>query len=190
MRYCGLFLFFLVFSFIIYAQEGDFSRGSIPAELLRPSRGEAPRYPVDMVIGALGQGTSSDDAYLFAASIARGLLSGNTDAPVFTGVNKALLDDYLALLAAVDPRSYRLGGGKEQADGSVSYLARFIGKEQTITGELYIRHITQDPDDAEKAPVKNEWVFEELILEEMKSREDDLKEASHRYDFSPYERFF
>jgi hypothetical protein len=180
---------FLVFPLIIHAQEGGFSRGSIPAELLRPVRGEAPRYPVDMVIGVLGQGNSSDDAYSFANSVARALLARNMNTPVFSGISSNFPDNYSALLAAVDPRGYRLGGGREQADGSVSYLVRFIGRNQAVTGELYIRYITQAPDNAKDAANKNEWVFEELILEEAKSREEE-KKSSHRYDFLPYERFF
>jgi hypothetical protein len=189
MRYWCFSLFFFILSLIIHAQEGDFARGSIPAELLRPVRGEAPRYPVDMVIGVLGQGNSSDDAYSFANSVARGLITRNINTPVLSGVNSSLLNNYFTLLAAVDPRSYRLGGGREQADGSVSYMIRFIGRNQAITGELYIRYITQAPDNAKEAANKNEWIFEELILEEAKSREEE-KKSSHRYDFLPYERFF
>jgi len=189
MRYFVFFLHFLIFTSILQAQQGNLSHGgSIPAELLRPAKGEAPRYPTDMVIGALGRGLTSEDAYLFASSAARALVTGNMNANAFLGVDSILLENYLAKLNAVTPTGYRLGGGKEQADGSISYFVRFLGKELSLTGELYIRRAVKSGE--EKASAKNEYVFEELILEEPKNRDDELNNTSHRYDFSPYERFF
>jgi len=139
---------------------------------------------VDTVIGALGQGGASESAYSFAVSVAKGLTAGNANSTALSGINSALLANYLTLLDAVQPRNYRLGSGKEQADGAVSYLARFIGKDKSVTGELYIRYITQETEGSGK------WVFEELILEEVKNREDEINDSAHRYDFPPYERFF
>ncbi|MDR2922901.1 MAG: hypothetical protein LBU85_06135, partial [Treponema sp.] len=53
----GLLFFVHVFAFAQNnSGEGGGYIGSIPEELLRPRRGEAPRYPVDTVIGELGQG--------------------------------------------------------------------------------------------------------------------------------------
>ena len=43
--------------------------------------------------------------------------------------------------------------------------------------------------EVEYRTVRN-WVFEELILEEAKSRETEHQESLQRFDFSPYERFF
>jgi len=240
------------------------SRGSIPDELLRPRRGEAPRYPIDTVIGELGQGSAPKTAYSFANSIAAGFLSGKMDSPVLASVNPVLRESYLSVLETIQPRSFRLGGGRVEADGSVSFLIRFIGKEQGITGELFIRpepalqssvprkdapQVKAPPEDVplsdealseaslDEAPPEDEalseaslseaslsedsgeqpeeeddaeylmeedevdintvknWVFDELILEEAKSREDEYKESlqhleMQRFDFSPYERFF
>jgi len=142
------------------------SRGSIPEELLRPARGEAPRYPVDIVIGTLGRGSASNAAYTYANSFAARLLSGSVDIPAVSEIS------------VIQPLSYRIGGGRTEADGAVSFLVRFIGRNQAITGELYIRLF------------QGSWVFDEIILEAPKSREAEASEAVHRYDFYPYERFF
>jgi hypothetical protein len=184
-----------------FGQDVDFNRGSIPEELMRPKKGEVIRYPVDTVIGELGQGSTSDEAYSFAKSVAMGLLSGRMEHPGIATVSSVLRESYLSVLETVEPRNYRLGGGREETDGAVSYLVRFIGKEYGITGELFIRLVRKRTErkkeaaDAETEAVveyvtTTNWVFEELILEEVKSWDVEQKETLHRFDFSPYERFF
>ena len=174
-------------------------RGSIPQELLRPRREEAPRYPVDTVIGPIGQGKAPVEAYGLARRVAAALLAGNINAPVLSPVDKVFLDGCMSALNAVNPRFFRLGGGREEPDGSVSFLVRFAGREQGITGELFIRaeeRITQSGEETEQAPpsrapiVEKRWIFEDLILESPRSREEEIIENRQRYDFSPYERFF
>jgi len=164
-------------------QAGNLSRGSIPEELLRPKRGEAPHYPIDIVIGDLGKGTASDAAFSFANYISSALLSGNTENPALAGIEEALRESLLSSLEVIAPLSYRLGGGREEADGAVSFLIRFIGKEQGISGELYIRHKA-------RAQESGGWVFEELLLEEPKDRVTEQKESIYKNDFYPYERFY
>jgi hypothetical protein len=115
-------------------------RGSIPEELLRPRRDESPRYPTDTVIGPIGQGKASTEAYGLARRIATALLQGNINASVLSSVNKVFLQDCMSALNAVNPRFFRLGSGREEPDGSVSFLIRFAGREQGITGELFIRY--------------------------------------------------
>ncbi|MDR1251737.1 MAG: hypothetical protein LBK62_06175 [Treponema sp.] len=193
------------------------SRGSIPEALLRPQRGEAPRYPFDTVIGALGQGEAPREGYLFARQTAAALVGGNMNAAGFAGVNRVLLESYLSALSVISPRTYRLGSGREEADGAVSFLVRFVGREQGITGELYVRLQEQPSEppvaegapeavegtspvegtgeaegavEAARPPARRVWVFEELILDEPRSRESEDRETQHRFDFSPYERFF
>ena len=222
-------------------------RGAIPEELLRPRRDEAPRYPVDTVIGPLGPGRASEEAYRFARNVGAALLAANTNAPALSSANKVFLENCLSALRAVSPRLFRLGSGREEPDGSVSFLVRFAGREEGITGELFVRVIEQHPPRSasnnepdlqentvqvnseedpppEESPFPEEeslseenassdidddsvteetepppppvppvvkiWIFEDLILEEPRSREAENRDSGHRYDFSPYERFF
>jgi hypothetical protein len=229
-------IFTLLFVFLTgsaFSQTDEFlQRGSIPEELLRPRRDEALRYPVDTVIGPIGQGSAPAEAYGLARRIAAALLSGNVGAPVLSSVKKVFIEGYVDALSAVNPRYFRLGSGREEPDGSVSFLIRFAGREQGITGELYIRfeeRVTNPPpppkppaskpetaegDDGttgeenasveaeavepepEQAPppyvpiIEKRWVFEDLILEAPRTREEEILENRQRYDFSPYERFF
>jgi hypothetical protein len=140
------------------------------------------------------------------------------------------------MLDAINPQFYRLGSGREEPDGSGSFLVRFVGRGQGIIGELYIRleerrppppppppppepaaieteaefdgEPSEEGDSIEQAeqvakpeplpppppvldvPVQKIWLFEDLILEEARSREQENREDRHRFDFSPYERFF
>jgi len=176
--FCCICLFFMV----CFAANGQ-TRGTIPEELLRPGRGESSRYPADTVIGELGQGRAPAAAYSFANSIAAGLFSGQAGNPALASINPSLRERYLLTLGSISPRSYRLGGGREEADGAVSFLIRFIGREYGITGEIYLRSAAQT----------GNWVFDELLLEEAKSREVEEQESAqlrHRLDLLPYERFF
>ena len=113
-------------------------RGSIPEDLLRPRRDEAPRYPVDTVIGPLGQGSSPREAYELARRAVIALLAGNAEAPALSSANRTFIRDSIGQVQLIEPRQYRLGGGREEPDGSVSFMVRFIGREYSITGELYI----------------------------------------------------
>jgi len=156
-------------------------RGSIPEILLRPSWGETSRYPVDIVIGELGQGRAPSAAYLYANSVAAGLLSGQKNHPALVSVNPALRENLLNSLGRIAPRTFRLGGGRREPDGAVSFLVRFIGRDYGITGELYIK---------EDAPETGSWIFDELLLEEAKRLDDAVQETVDRLDILPYERFF
>jgi len=172
-------------------QTGSVSRGSIPEDLLRPKRGETPRYPIDTVIGELGRGKASEAAFSFANNIGIALLSGNKGNPALASINSAARENLLSTLETINPVSFRIGGGREEADGSVSFLVRYIGKDLGITGELYIRYVTrqiQEPNG--EVTTTGKWVFEELLLEEAKNREVEQKESVYRNDFYPYERFF
>jgi hypothetical protein len=164
--------------------------GLIPEELLRPGRGEAPRYPIDTVIGELGQGKASATAYAYANTVLSALFTGRIDHPAFSSLGASVQTSYMSALDAIGPRSYRVGGGREEPDGAVSFMVRFIGREYGITGELFIRYVTRQIEVGEGSETIGSWVFEELILEEAKDLESERQEAVNRYDFSPYERFF
>jgi hypothetical protein len=188
---------------------GIFSQdGTLPELLHRPQRGEDPRYPEDMVIGPLDRGSVSEDVWRFARETLSALIAGNRSA--LTSVNG--LDTILETLGEINPGAYRLGSGREQEDGSVSFLVRFIGREQWIAGELYVRpgeasdvSAVAEPEIAAspEAPVEEApavladasantgvpaWVFDDLLLEEKRGRgtEKDIRS----FDFSSYERFF
>jgi len=206
-------MFFIIFFLEAQEQESVY-RGSIPEELLRPRRGEIPHLPVDTVIGELGQGKASDEAFKYANFTASCLLKGDIGHSSFSSISDDLLENYLSALAIIEPRSFRLGGGKEEPDGAVSFLIRFIGKEQGITGELFIRFLTKQKEQVAKvtdnkddeedieitkpdvvksevtAPAEGKWIFEELILEEAKNLGVEIRDSLQRFDFSPYERFF
>jgi len=184
-------LFLITTAFAMSQQQESSSRGSIPEELLRPGHGESPRYPVDTVIGELGQGRASAAAYSYANSVAAALMSNRMAHPALSSIDPDLRENYLSTINKISPGNFRLGGGREEADGAVSFLVRFIGREYGMTGELYIRYVTRQIqiNDDESTTVGS-WVFEELILEEARDRVSEQEETLHRFDFSPYERFF
>ena len=231
---------FLLCTVAIFPQDELARRGSIPEELLRPRRDEAPRYPIDTVIGTLGRGQAPQESYNIAKNAASAFLAGNMNASVFSPVNKVFVESCMSMLNAINPQFFRLGGGREEPDGSVSFLVRFVGRDQGITGELFIRleerrpatpppppqppppqpaasetdavsetdtesetdtapneeddpagQIVQPPPPpVQNVPVQKIWFFEDLILEEARSREEENNDDHHRFDFSPYERFF
>ena len=178
-------LFFIIPAVFSLGQE--LSRGSIPEEVLRPAHGEAPRYPVDIIIGELGRGRASAAAYDFASLAASALLNRRVQHSALASVNSAARDGYFSALEKISPQSFRIGGGREEADGSFSFLIRFIGREQGITGEMYIRYTTGH---IEEGGETGSWILEELFLEEARSRETENEEAAGRNDFNSYERFF
>ena len=182
-------MIFLISAFA-FSQEDDRAWGSIPEELLRPGRGEAPRYPVDTVIGELGQGKASASAFAYANSAVSALFTGQTDHPAFSSVSASVRESYISALDTVNPQSYRIGGGREEVDGAVSFMVRFIGREYGITGELFIRYVTRQIEVDDETTTVGSWVFEDLILEEARVRESEQQEPKSRFDFSPYERFF
>ncbi|MHB9292440.1 hypothetical protein Holit_01537 [Hollandina sp. SP2] len=176
-RIVGLLLLGLYALGSIPAAENEPSEGtSVPDALRRPQRGEAPRYPKDTVIGPLGRGEAPEEAYTLALDLLRALLRENRDAPVLQDVDPEMLEGYYTALEAIKPQKFRIGGGREEPDGSTSFLVRFAGRDQWITGELYLR--------TEAA----QWKLDELILEEPR----DLQEGAEPYpfDYSPYERLF
>jgi len=160
------------------AAEEYHSRGSIPEALLRPARGESPRYPIDTVIGELGRGRASQAAYDYAVLLCDGFLSIDMNHATLTSIASTERESILTTLNAIDPLVYRLGGGRNESDGAISFLVRFIGKDKGITGELYIRFAS------------GKWKFDELLLDEAKDRDVERRESIYRNDFNPYERFY
>jgi hypothetical protein len=167
------------------AQEGSPEFESIPEALWQPQRGESPRYPRDLVIGSLARGDVSDGARIFAAQVLAALVAGNREAASLSRLGPMNRDELISAVAAVQPRRYRIGEGREEADGSYSFLIRFLGREFGIAGELYIRY--EPVRTADPAAGPGTWFLDDLLLEE----QHPLGEANEdTYDLPPYERLF
>ncbi|MCL2721447.1 MAG: hypothetical protein FWD47_08930 [Treponema sp.] len=153
------------------------SRGSIPEDLFRPAKGESAFYPIDTVIGEMGRGRASVSAFSFANLMGNALLSGQMNNPVLMSINSSVRERYLSAIRIVNPLNIRIGGGRELPDGTVSFLIRFVGRDQAVTGEMYIRFISGN------------WTLDELHLEEARFRDNENRET-HRSNYFPYERFY
>jgi hypothetical protein len=159
---------------------------TVPEALRMPERGEAPRYPRDMVIGDLGQGEVSEGAYLYAGNILVAITAGRREAQVLTNSGFSFTESIFDKIRSIRPRDSRLGVGKYEPDGCVSFLIRIIGPQESITGELFIR--LADSVDATDGIAAGRWLLDDLILEDKRAL-TDIRD-SYRYDFSPYERFY
>jgi hypothetical protein len=151
-------------------------RGIIPQVLRQPRQGEILRYPQDTIIGELGRGQASEGAYNYAGNVLSALLLENRGSRFLSSRDSAFWDEMFANLTRIGSRKYRLGGGREEIDGNTSFLFRFIGREQGIAGELYIRREGDN------------WILDDIILE--RARDLPNRKESYKYDFSPYERFW
>lgn len=178
-KFAGVMVFFMAASLLV-AQEGSEEAwtgvGILPEQLRLPRRGEAPRYPRDLVIGELGRGAAPQEAYTYAQSLLTGLLSGNASSALLAGTVGQPMEEIFNKLKPMSPQKYRLGGGREEPDGSISFLFRFLGREESMAGELYIRLADQA------------WHLEDILLEDQRPLTEG--DPSYPYDFSPYERFF
>jgi hypothetical protein len=155
-----------------------FNQSTVPEALRQPQRGEeTPRHPRDAVIGELGQGLASDGAYRYARNLLQGALSLNRESALLAGASQSQLEELFTALEPMSPQQCRLGGGREEADGATSFLFRFMGRDTSLAGELYVRLDG------------NSWRLDDIIVEEAKAlSEEGLN--TYKFDFSPYERFF
>jgi hypothetical protein len=172
----GVLGIFLLIGCMVPVCAQDEARSTLPDVLKRPQRGEAPRYPRDTVIGELGRGEAGEEAYAFARNLLRDILRGGRDSPRLEGFNQEALEELLSLLERIGAEKFRIGGGREEPDGSTSFLVRFLGPEQGAAGELYLR--TEE----------DRWRLDDLILEEPRDISESLQ--PQQFDFPPYERFF
>jgi hypothetical protein len=161
-------------------KQEDTWNGTVPEVVRRPQRGEAPRYPRDIVIGDLGRGDAPEETYTLAKNLLNALVSGNKTAPAISALDKNLAERLLTKLQPINPRKFRIGGGQEEADSGVSFLVRFIGREQWISGELYLK--------LEEGGQTRVWLTDDLVLEDQ--QDISASKEPYPYEFSPYERFF
>jgi hypothetical protein len=191
----GLFLFLFLCFTRLAAQEtpgaGNTERQTIPELLRQPQRGEAPRYPVDMIIGSLERGDVPAAAYTCAREVMGALVAKNREAAVFSSMNNEDLEKIFSDLGKISPQKFRLGKGREEADEAVSFLVRFMGREKGMVGELYVRLVVP-PEEEGAAAVQDQkgaiWRLDDLILEEERGLDEVVEDRS--FDLPPYERFF
>jgi hypothetical protein len=164
---------------LIFGQNGEapsFS-GVVPETLVRPSRETTEWiYPIDAVIGQLGDGEVSVAANAYARGVLRDLMRRNDNADTLKGLGPDMLNEAMTKTDEIKPLKVRMGGGRDEPDGSVSFLFRFIGSEKELSGELYIR------EDA------GAWKTEDMIFEtpqDISSSSDSMNSI-----FTPYERFY
>ena len=179
---CIIFCIFFI-SYVAFSQEG--ASHIVPNSLRKPERGEAPRYPSDLVIGELGRGDSSEGAYALARSAVSALMAGRRSAPVFEDLPTSLAESIFEEIHDLAPRTSRLGGGRIEPDGCVSFIVRFISRDESITGELYVRWAEAGEDSGREA---GRWLLDDFILEDRRALVE-IRD-SYRFNFSPYERFF
>ncbi|GHV83759.1 hypothetical protein AGMMS50212_10990 [Spirochaetia bacterium] len=151
--------------------------GVVPQVLVRPILEENPIYPFDSVIGTLSKGAVSDTQFRFAQDVLQDVLIKAVKSVRFANLPSSVVDDLMKNVVEVAPEKFRLGGGKEEVDGSISFLFRLVGKELNAAGELYIR----SGDD-------NKWILEDFIIEDPSPVNSGSK--IHDYNYSPYERFY
>lgn len=162
----------------------------VPEQIRRPQYGEALRFPEDSIVGILGKGEAPADSYHFVQETLKILLQekseqtapedqnvGNTAGQtVLSNLPPEESERIISILQELNPEKIRIGGGREEIDGSVSFLLRFMGSGSWSGGEIYVK--------------QNEdvWSVEDLFLDEPREGYDSKNQ--YRFDFSPYERFF
>jgi hypothetical protein len=154
----------------------------------------------------LGQGEAPLGAYQFAQELLSALVGDRTTAPVVQRSSSLIGESVFEELRSINPRTYRIGGGRYEPDGSVSFLVRFVGRTESIIAELFVRFEAprlaaaeeedeegaEDEEDAPPPPPARQeevrWLLDDLMLED-KIPLSDIRDT-YRYDFSPYERFY
>ena len=179
-----------------FSQESS-STELVPNVLRTPERGEAPRYPNDLVIGELGRADAPEGAYLLAQSIVSAITDGRRNAQALTESGYSIAESVFEEIRGIRPRYYRLGGGRIEPDGCVSFLVRISGSQESITGELFLRRAEADEiggsetlsePEGRSSQSAGRWLLDDIIFEDKRTL-TDIRD-SYRYDFSPYERFY
>ncbi|MDR2807966.1 MAG: hypothetical protein LBB43_03050 [Spirochaetaceae bacterium] len=169
--------FFSIITFI-EAQESSLFTGTIPAFVHTPGYGEAFRYPQDTAIGSFGTKSFPkvpSALYSEAQKILGALLNANPDEPALTPLkerdNGSSLDDLYTTIKSLGARNFRIGEGREEADGSFSFVFRFMSADRSVTGELYC------------IMVDEQWRLDDIVLDDVQEivPEDPLSFNKERY---------
>jgi hypothetical protein len=150
--------------------------GIVPEALIKPTRERGAFYPVDAVIGQLGTDDLTGGAGGYARSVMQDLLKQDAASASLGNLGPDITGDAMEKLAEAAPHKWRIGGGREEADGSVSFLFRFMGREKEVSGELYLRSGTDG------------WKTEDIIFNTPKELTIGVDTSSSGY--TPYERFY
>ncbi|MDR2509453.1 MAG: hypothetical protein LBC77_02280 [Spirochaetaceae bacterium] len=152
--------------------------GVVPESVRRPEQLVNAVYPVDLSIGELGPGDATPEAYLYTRRILGEVQQGKEGSTLLSAIPELARRELIAQVKEITPRKYRVGGGIEQIDGSTSFMFRFIGREQELAGEVYIR-----------AGDDGVWKLEDLLPEAPRSM-SEARELDHPYSWSPYDRMW
>jgi hypothetical protein len=150
--------------------------GVVPEALIRPAREQGAFYPVDAVIGPLGIEDLAGEAAEYAKTVMQELLSQDAASASIANLGTDITGDAMEKLSEAAPHKWRIGGGREEADGSVSFLFRFMGREKEVSGELYLRS------------ADGGWKTEDVIFNTPKELTIGADAFSSAY--TPYERFY
>jgi hypothetical protein len=149
---------------------------SVPEAIRRPTGGEAPRPPRDVYIGELGRGGMPADCYRAATRALSALLEQKTEQTYYPGLAKGVQEATLDKLKEISARKYRIGGGREEPDGSYSYLFRYLGSPGNAAGEIYLRKS------------ENSWLIDDIYIVDTDEKNPSGGDAP--YGIAPYERFY
>lgn len=151
--------------------------GSVPEAVRRPDQFITPSYPRDLSIGETGPGEAPLEAYHFARRVLGDAQQKREASAFLSIIPSATRSDFLNDLGSVTSRKYRVGSGRTEVDGSTSFLFRFIGREQELAGEIYLRS------------GESGWVLEDIISEEPRNL-DEARDGDHPYSWTPYDSFW
>jgi hypothetical protein len=164
-------LLLAVFFFTAQSDNG----GVAPDSVRRPEHLSNPLYPRDVSIGELGQGDASSVCYSYAKSALRELEQSNKSDKFFKLLPQAEIDGVVKKVSDVAPVRSRLGGGKEGVDGDFSFLFRFIGLQDELTGVIYLRND------------EGAWKITDIITDDPRAI---LEATASEQGWPPYDRFY
>jgi hypothetical protein len=156
------------------SKEISAAQSSVRPDISVPIGSETPRLPRDYLIGPLGAGNGKSDAYREALRIATELSAGKSIRPFIaknSSVDERELLDRLSALGQAP--SVRVGSPAEEAEGGVSYLVRFLGRDASFSGELRLVRAKD-----------GSWLIESLSV-----NADDANIVSSDFDPLSYKRF-
>jgi hypothetical protein len=171
----GALCFFAAVFFLAQTEGMD---GVLPESLRRPEFVVEPLYPKDLSIGDLGPGSAPLEAYNYSRRVLSDLQQSKKTSELLATIPSETVDNIIVALGKNAPRKFRVGGGKEGVDGSTSFMFRYIGREEELSGAIYLR-----------GQAGGKWQLEDIILEEPRSLED-AKQSDNPYLWLPYDRFY